>query len=181
MKKTRSLTYGAMILGIILMVILIDRSTLGFFGAALALPITLPLIIYGTKFEFKDMIVVYFSLIISTFLFSGLIQTIIMVTGYGAVALAFIYCYNHSITGFIKHFIMLFIMSTLYYLMIQFFGQYFGIVVNEEIELIAGFLKGVNYNLIRFTAYLSIFFTMLMEYILINISSNILISRLSRK
>lgn len=181
MKKTRSLTYGAMILGIILMVLLVDRSTLGFFGAALALPITLPLIIYGTKFEFKDSIVVYFSLIISTFIFSGLIQTIVMVTGYGAVALAFIFCYKNSTEGLKKHILILSIMSVLYYLMIQFFGQYFGIVVNEEIEAIANIFKGIDFNLIRFTAYLSIFFTMLMEYILINISAQLLIKRLSRK
>nr|WP_252968992.1 hypothetical protein [Erysipelothrix rhusiopathiae] len=87
MKKTLSLTYGAMTVALTGIILFFDRITAGFFMTFLALP----LIVYGSYCDWSDAFVVYLSCIIMAVIMSGLFSTVLMMAGYGAVGLAYIY------------------------------------------------------------------------------------------
>lgn len=178
MRKTRNVTYGAMIVGIMSLALFLDRATAGTLSPFLVVPIAIPLVVYGVMFGFKPSVAVYFVSIIVSFLFSGMLPSMLMVVGYGGIALIYIYSYEKKLKPNIKHLLMFLGMVVFYAVMIFFFDEYFGLSIVEVVEEISRIVPDFASSLIYFIAYLSTALTIIMEIIIINVLSSFMITRL---
>ncbi|MDE8320327.1 DUF2232 domain-containing protein [Erysipelothrix rhusiopathiae] len=121
MKKTLSLTYGAMTVALTGIILFFDRITAGFFMTFLALP----LIVYGSYCDWSDAFVVYLSCIIMAVIMSGLFSTVLMMAGYGAVGLAYIYSMKKNASPSRSYLAMGVVIALFYFIMIRFFWSSF--------------------------------------------------------
>ena len=178
MRDTKNITYGAMIVGIMSLALFLDRATGGSLSPFLSLPITIPLIVYGMMFNLKSSIVVYFVSIIVSFLFSGMLPSMLMVVGYGGIALIYIYAVRNNFSDLSKNVIMAIGLGVFYWLMISFFDEYFGFSVNEFVTWFATVLPVASHRVYFVLAYLMAIITIFLELLVINIAASFMILRL---
>lgn len=178
MKNVRNLTYGAMIVGLISIALFFDRATSGMLSPMLSLPIAIPIIVYGIIFGMRDSVAVYIVSIIVSFLFSGMLPSMLMVVGYGGTALIYIYAYSKQLSNTRKNILMVLGLVLFYWIMIQFFGEYFGVSIPDTITFLSRIFPGLGASLFKFLAYFTVALTLLSEVVLINIASSFMIVRL---
>lgn len=178
MRKTSSVTYGAMIVGIMSLALFLDRATGGTLSPFLSLPISIPLVLYGVMFGIKDTVVVYIVSIIVSFLFSGMLPSMLMVVGYGGIALIYVYAYERKYKDSIKNFLMFIGFIVFYAIMIRFFDEYFGLSLGEFVTLFESYLPGLGASIVYGASIFMVLITIIMELVLINIVSTFMIVRL---
>lgn len=178
MRKTRSVTYGAMIVGIMSLALFLDRATAGTLSPLLVIPIAIPLIIFGVMFGIKDSVVVYIVSIIVSFLFSGMLPSMLMVVGYGGIGLIYIYAYTKSLSTKLRNLCMFIGMIVFYAVMIFFFDEYFGLSTIEVVNWLNQNIGGDKSFVFSLIAYVFVFITIIMEMMIINILSAFMINRL---
>lgn len=173
MRKTVHLTHGAMTVALTGILLFMDRITVGFFMPFLALP----LIVYGINYSLKETATVAFSNVLIAVILSGLLPTIITMIGYGFVGLAYVFAYQHNFTKKQYYLILFVIMSIIYFVMIKFFSEYFGVNIAETIDAVANMPMAVHYNAkhIKLIAYSSIPLTVLMEVFIVKVSADLVI------
>lgn len=180
MKSVQSVTYGAMSVGLFSLVLLLDRLFIGNLGFMMSLIIPLPLVIYGIKFTLKETFVVYLTMIVSSFIFSGMPPAMVSVIGFGLVGLVMVYTHKQEY-GFCRKNILLFLsMVIIYSIMIYFFSGYFGLSIPETIETIKHYLPGVGIGVMYFITCFSVVMTIFMEMYILNTSANLLAKRLEK-
>lgn len=177
MKKTIHITHGAMTLALTALILFADRITMGFFMPFLALP----LIIYGVHYSMQESVIVAISIVFLAMMLSGLLPTVISSIGYSLVGLMYIYCYHEDKKRIQYYVLMGLVMAGFYFVMIRFFGEYFGIDIMETIQFAEKYLpKGAPVSLLQTAAYFSIFITLLMEVFIVKVSADIVIMALKR-
>ncbi len=177
MKKTIHITHGAMTLALTALILFADRITMGFFMPFLALP----LIIYGAHYSMQESLIVALSTVFLAMMLSGMLPTVISSIGYSLVGLMYIYCYHEDKSRGQYYFWMSLVMAGFYYIMIRFFGEYFGVDILETIRFAQEYMpKGAPVSLIKGIAYFSVLITMLMEVFIVKVSADIVIMALKR-
>lgn len=176
MKKTLSLTYGAMTVALTGIILFFDRITAGFFMTFLALP----LIVYGSYCDWSDAFVVYLSCIIMAVIMSGLFSTVLMMAGYGAVGLAYIYSMKKNASPSRSYLAMGVVIALFYFIMIRFFGPAFGMDFQEIIQSVKGILN-IHNSLVLYGISISmVLITMAMELFIIKTIADIVLVMLHR-
>ncbi|HEY4537627.1 MAG TPA: DUF2232 domain-containing protein [Erysipelothrix sp.] len=176
MKKTIHITHGAMTIALTGIILFADRITLGLFMPFLALP----LIIYGAYYSVSEALVVGFSNVLLSIILSGMIPTVVTMIGYVFVGLAYIYCFHENKTKGQFYIYMSLAMSILYFIMIIFFGEYFGISINETIATIHQYMPFLTLRFVQVAALFTVFLTMLMEVFIVKVSADIVLMMLTK-
>lgn len=176
MKKTLSLTYGAMTVALTGIILFFDRITAGFFMTFLALP----LIVYGSYCDLSDAFVVYISCILMAVIMSGLFSTVLMMAGYGAVGLAYIYSMKRNDKPLRSYLVMGVVIALFYFIMIRFFGPAFGMDFQEMLQSVKAVLNVHNPILINVISVGMVLLTMVMELFIIKTSADIVLVMLHR-
>lgn len=180
MKSVQSVTYGAMSVGLLSLVLLLDRLFVGNLGFMMSIIIPLPLVLYGTKFTLKESVVVYLTMIVASFIFNGMPPAMVSVAGFGFVGLVMIYTHKQEY-GFLRKNILLFLsMVVIYAIMIYFFSGYFGLSISKTIDTLKHYLPGSSVTLMYFITWLSIVMTIFMELYILNTSVKLLTKRLNK-
>ncbi len=178
MKKTRNLTYGAMIVVIISMAVLLDRSVAGFLGAVMSIAICVPLNVYGTLFSLRDTVVVYVTAIFASVIVSGMLGAVVSVIGYGLISLIYVHCLDKNYSKKVRSGLMFIGMVLLYTLMIGLFNEYFGVDLKETVEVLGDFFSGLSSSVLMGFALMSVLLTLVMELYIINTLSELIEKRL---
>lgn len=126
MKSTRSITHGAMTLGLIVIIMYLDRMSSQLFSFLLGLP----LLIYAMEFGIRDGFVVYITSIILTFIL-GSLPTAILMSGYGATAISLCYGINHFNKQWKIYLLSFIVALPLYIIMLSLFSEFFGYDMHE--------------------------------------------------
>ena len=173
MRKTIHLTHGAMTIALTGVLLMMDRLFMGFFMPFLALP----LIVYGINYSLKETALVAFANVLISIMLSGLLPAVLATIGYGFVGLAYVYAYQHNFTKKQYYIIMSIFMSIIYFVMVAFFGEYFGISVIDTVDTLANTYVGqrVGPNVVKTLAYSTIPLTMLMEVFIVKVSADLVI------
>lgn len=178
MKSVKSVTYGAMSVGLLALILLLDRFLVGNLGFMMSLLIPVPLVIYGMKFSFKDSIVVYFSMVVASVIFNGMLPAVISVIGFGLVGLVMVYTNEQEYSAFISDVLLFFSMSIIYTIMIVFFESYFGVSISETIDTIAQYAPQLSYQLLYGVTILSIILTIFMEMFIVKTLVKLIVMRI---
>lgn len=176
MKKTLHLTHGAMTLALTGIILFADRITLGFFMPFLALP----LIIYGSYYSLSESAIVAFSNVILAVILSGMLPTVITTIGYGLVGISYIYCFHQKKSRSQFYLYMSIAMSVLYFVMIVFFGEYFGISIQETITTINQYIPALSIRLVTILSIMTIGLTLLMEVFIVKVSADMVLMMLEK-
>ena len=174
MKKTIHLTHGAMTIALTGIILFADRITLGLFMPFLALP----LIIYGSYYSLSESAIVGFSNVLLSIILSGMLPTVITMIGYVFVGMAYIYCFHQQKSKGQFYFYMSLAMAVLYVIMIVFFGEYFGISIQETIATIHQYMPVLSIRFVQVVSVLTIFLTLFMEVFIVKVSADIVIMML---
>lgn len=167
MKSVKSVTYGAMSVGLIALILLFDRILVGNLGFMLSLIIPVPLVIYGMKFSFKESIVVYLTMVVASVIFNGMLSAVVSVAGFGLVGLVMVYANEQEYSAWKSNVLLFFSMSIIYTIMIVFFEGYFGVSITDTIDTIANFAPQLSYQMMYGVTILSIILTIFMEMFIV--------------
>ena len=178
MNSVKSVTYGAMVVGLASIILLADRLLLGNLGFLFSLIIPIHLVVYGTKFSLKESVAVYFTMIVASFIFNGLLPAIISTVCFGLIGLIMIYTQKQRYAFLKRNLILFFSMSLAYFIMIRFFSVYFGVSIEDTITFIKEHAPQLAYNITIIFTYGSILVTILMEMYILNTASSLLQNRL---
>lgn len=177
MRNTKHITTGAITIGLTSILILLDRVSAGLFMSFLALP----LVIYGFYFPFKAAITVYFSCVLMSFVLTGHLPLIITIAGYGLVGLSLIYSRNKRLKSSQTYLLMYVTSIPVYFIMVTFFGEYFGVSINETVHAITEMMPTIaDENSIRIAAYLSLALMPLIEAYILKVSSTLVLKGLTQ-
>ncbi len=131
MRNTKHITAGAFTVALTSLIIVLDRVTVGMMMSFLALP----LIIYGYYYSFKSTMVVFFSCVLMSFVLTGYLPLIISTLGYGFIGLSLVYSRNRSLSNLKTYGLMYVCSIPVYAVLIVFFGEYFGLSLKENYDL----------------------------------------------
>lgn len=177
MRKTQHITSGAMTLGLMALLIVLDRVSLGTVMSFLALP----LVVYGAFYDFKATSVVYGASIVLAFVLTGYLPTVIMMAGYGLVGLVLVYANQRKFSKPLTYGLMYLASIPVYVVMIRFFGDYFGVNIPQTLELLNSMVPAdYDPQAVRNIAMLSIALLPLMEAFIMKISSQLVLTALMR-
>ena len=175
MKSTKSLTFGSMMVGMMSLILLLDRMFLGNLGFMLFLPVTVPIIVYGFLFSFKETVVVAVSMVIMSVIASGIPAAIVSVLGYSCVALSAVFCQKRKWQ--VQFAVMFVVDAIVTFVMVVFFAEYFGVNIQEQMALVVSWLGPVSSQVMWSLIGASLLLTVLMEVYIIQAFSKIIIMR----
>ena len=177
MRNTKHITTGAITIGLTSILILLDRVSAGLFMSFLALP----LVIYGFYFPLKAASTVYISSVLMSFVLTGHLPMIISVAGYGLVGLSLIYARNKQLETRHTYLLMYITSIPVYFIMVNFFGEYFGLSINETIMDLKQMMPNVaDEKSITIAAYASIALMPLIEAYILKVSSTLVLKGLTQ-
>lgn len=177
MRNTKHITTGAITLGITSLLVLLDRISAGLFMGVLAIP----LIIYGFYYPFKNAIVVAVSSVLMSFVLTGYLPIIITVAGYSLIGLSLIYARNKGFSNKLTYLIMYIASLPVYWIMIQFFGEYFGLTYQANYEFIESMAHSkLSPENIKTAVILFIAITPLMEAFIMKVGSSLILHKLTQ-
>ncbi len=151
-RNTLSITHGAITAALSVLIILGDRIVAGFIMPF----IPLPLIVYGLYYPMKQSIITYVSTVFLVMMVPGQLPTTILMMTYGLVALVYIAIFKTKINKYMKVFVLYLANLLNYFLMMTFFGQFFGLDLKTlvlEIEMFFEFITKSSLVLPEATLY----------------------------
>lgn len=180
MKSVKSVTYGAMSVGLISLLFLLDRIFIGNLGFLMSLVIPVPLILYGIKFSFKESVVVYFTMLVASLIFNGMPPAMMSMVGFGLIGLIYIYAHEQEYSPMKRNVLLFLCMSVIYIVMMKFFSAYFGLSVKESVDAFLDVAPQLSMFWIYTSVVLSTGLTVLMEVYIITTSVKLLVRRLDK-
>lgn len=178
MKSVKSVTYGAMSVGLISLLFLLDRLFLGNLGFMMSIVIPIPLVLYGIKFSFKESIVVYITMILASVIFNGMPPAVVSMAGFGFIGLAMVYAHEQEYSALKKNVLLFLCMSVVYVVMMQLFASYFGLSVQDSVDTVVKAAPFLSKAVVYFIVVISIVLTILMEMFILNTTIKLLSIRL---
>lgn len=177
MRNTKHITAGAFTVALTSLIIVLDRVTVGMMMSFLALP----LIIYGYYYSFKSTIVVFFSCVLMSFVLTGYLPLIISTLGYGFIGLSLVYSRDKSLSNLETYGLMYVCSIPVYTVLIMFFGEYFGLSLKENYDLIATLVpENFSAQSIKTAVLLSVAIMPLMESFIMKVSSSLVLKSLTK-
>lgn len=166
-QTTRSMTHGAITAALTVVLLLVDRMLAGFLMSFLPLP----LIIYGLYYPLNQSIITYVVTVLLVMIIPGQLPTTIMMITYGFVGLVYIWAHKKDVSDNIKFFIVFLGNFINYFIMMKFFGSFFGMEFNLLITQVQGFLKFLSPSLVKVLAMIIVLFTIALETVIIFLSA----------
>lgn len=178
MKQTKSLTVGAMTIALTMMIMMLDRITTGFFMTFLGIP----LVVYGSYYDLKNSVIVYVACIVMTFILTAYLPTILLMLGYGGMGLATVYTYKKNMKKWQSYFFTYLLSLPFYFVMIYYFGQFFGVDIQASIDLVANIIPVESNELVaNLFVWLNIMILPALEVWLIRISAYLVTNLLKQR
>lgn len=166
-QSTKSMTHGAITAALTVLLLLADRMLAGFIMSFLPLP----LIVYGMYYSLKESVITYVVTVLLVMIIPGQLPTTIMMITYGFVGLVYIGVFKTNLKKWRK-FLVVFLGNFInYFIMMKFFGNFFGMEINLLITQISGFLSFLEPKTVTILAILMVLFTVALETLIIFLSS----------
>lgn len=175
-RKTLHITYGAMSVGISVVVMFLIHILNGF-GLQL---VGLPLIVYGLMFPLADAVVVLVSCTITGFMLFGLMPVAFAMPVYGLVSLAYVFCVKRQASWKKTYAVLYLAMTLVYGFMIAFFSDFFGLSLMDTVEQIALKLPEWSDLMVWVVAWAGVGLLILTEVFIIYTAGKIVQAKLKR-
>ena len=173
-KTTTCITHGAMTASITVVLLLIDRVFAGFLMSFLPLP----LIVYGLYYSIKEALITYVVTVLLVMIVPGQLPTTVLMVIYGFVGMIYIAVFKSQMHRFIKFLFVYGGMAIGYFVMIRFFGTFFGLEFHMTVDEVVRFLKVTNPQTAQNLAIVVILLTILLETFIIFMGANIITQRM---
>ncbi len=185
-KRIRNMTEGALMIAIIAIMTLINRYSANLLEQYLAWVMPLPLLIFSAKHGLKDSVLVYATAIILAFIIA-LPNSAVFVAMTGITGIVYGDGVYRNKTNFELLFKTILLTTLTYVLTMIVFAAFFGYDVKAEVLMVTdliqqqGIVIGNLQQFIRIFFAMLIFFTALLESILLHVIAHLLLPRLKIK
>lgn len=122
MKNTRSLTQGAMVLGLGVVIMILNR----YVNNVLIVFVATPFCMYASKYSFKDCLAVVFAATIIGFIY-GSLPYLLFMFGYGFMGVLVGFAHQRKWSRYKMYGISIIFGTVLYLIMVTFYSDLFGI------------------------------------------------------
>lgn len=175
MKKTTiSLAHGAMTAALTVLLVLLDRLTVGFLMPFLPIP----LILYGMFYSLAETATAYIVTVLLVAIIPGSFPITIMMCSYGAIALIYTSISKKDVSKFVRIFIVFLGVALHYFIMIHFFGAFFGLKFETTMLEVEKFFRINNEIMVKIVALLIVLATIIMETFIIFLSTELVETKL---
>lgn len=166
-RKTLSITHGAITAALTVLLILADRLVAGFIMSFLPIP----LIVYGMYYSVKESFVVYVVTVLLVMIIPGQLPTTILMINYGLLAILYIAIFKTKLPNKLK--ILVIYLGNLlnYFIMMRFFGAFFGLEFSTLIQEYELIFKNVGTEVLYYMAIVGVLFTAAMETFIIYLAA----------
>lgn len=173
-KTTTSITHGAITASITVVLLLIDRVLAGFLMSFLPLP----LIVYGLYYSIKEASITYVVTVLLVMIVPGQLSTTVLMIIYGFVGMVYIAVFKSQMPRIIKFLFVYVGLALGYFVMISFFGAFFGLEFQMTVDEVIKFLNITNQQTAQNVAVVVILLTILLETIIVFMSARIITQRM---
>lgn len=175
-RSTLSITHGAITASITVVLLLVDRLIAGFLMSFLPIP----LIVYGLYYSIKESFLTYIVTVLLVMIIPGQLPTTMLMIVYGFVGLVYIAVFKTDLSKIMKFIIVFIGVAIGYYIMVRFFGQFFGLDFSTTMMEVETMFKITDPTKVRILAFTVIFLTMFLETLIIFMAANLVTMRIKR-